>query len=185
MKTYLVIILAFRTLFLDVLCAFFERFSQVPLVPPNRLSEDGTYLISITIRHKKMDTSHPDSDLILMISDNASCTGFWFMDQQPFVTVAGKPGVVLTKMSRSVSGVRVDPTSEPSSYPELWQMRMRLTKQSTWGNVWAASKEGKGHQSTYPHVLKPHNGLWLELYRDDPQESYQIKYIEVTISAEH
>lgn len=156
---------------------------QVPLVRKDQLEADKVYLISMTIHHTKLDQTHADNDLMLVVSDKASAAGFWFMDQQPFVTLAGVPGVVLTQITRSVPDSEA-PTKD-TNYPEVWHMRMRLTAQSTWGTVWGPSlSAGQGKQSIYPRVLRPNQGLWLELYRNDPKEAYLIKYIEVTISAE-
>ena len=137
----------------------------------------------MTIHHTKLGQEQTDNDLMLAISDKTAAAGFWFMDQQPFVTLAGVPGPVLTQITRSVPDMEA-PTS--GAYPEIWHMRMRLTSQSSWGTVWGPSlSAGQGKQSVYPRVLRPSQGLWLELYRNDPSESYLIKYIEVTISTEH
>eukprot|EP00117_Sycon_ciliatum_P005211 scpid83428/ scgid9249/ len=161
----------------------YHRLLSVPLVSAGQLSADKTYLISMTIRHTKMNQHVADNDLMLAISDEKSAIGFWFMDQQPFVTLAGVPGVVLTKITRSIPDL--EPPSSSAASPEIWHMRMRLTAQSSWGTVWGPSlSAGQGRQSVYPRLLKPSGGLSLELYRNDPNEAYLIKYIEVTISAE-
>ena len=131
-----------------------------------------------------MDTELADStdhDLIFGISDNMSFVGFVMFDQDNYDSFSP---------CRRQEGEKIDGVLEnhsASSAPLVnsrtfsSEMKLQFRPAEQWGSCHTEHDGGYTNIATYQNLLDPSNGLFLEMYHNEADEIYRIKYIETNV----
>ena len=82
----------------------------------------------------------------------------------------------LQNRSSGKDGPIIDYSGQSSS-----EVKMQLRPSENWGSCHTEQNQGYVNIANYQHSLDPSNGLYLEFYRDNANEHYSIKYIEVRL----
>ena len=161
----------------------YQRVIRVPIVPPNILSPEDRYTVTITLAENNTIPLEEDHDLIVGISDMHSYTGFQIVsfENYPKMTPcrsieADVGSSVLREVSFGKGGPIINYTGQFSS-----EVKMQLRPSENWGSCHTEQNQGYVIIQTYQHSLDPSNGLYFEFYRDNSFEHYSIKYIEVDV----
>ena len=160
-----------------------QRALRVQLVPPNILTATYDYTVTMLVA---LDTSIAvtnDHDPIFGISDMKNFMGFETNDVSnypyngPCISVQGVVGT--SQLQDPKYGI--SPKVNSTHYSSEVTGRIKLSEQ--WGSCHTEHNEGYTVAVSYQNVLDPWGGLYFEFYRNDANEHYRIKYIEVTVES--
>ena len=162
-----------------------QRALQIQLVPPGILKANDSISVTVILA---MDTALADStdhDFIHGISDNTSFVGFILADKDNYNFIppceyreGDKGDAVLLTLDGS-NGPPISDITNHEHYSGEVKMQFRPTEQ--WGSCHTEHIEGYTNIVNYQHLLDLTSGLYLEMYRDEVDEIYRIKYIAVDV----
>ena len=161
----------------------YQRVIRVPIVPPSILSSKDRYTVTMILAENNTLPLEEDHDLNVGISDMHSYIGFQILDVKnypKYVPCSSLEGNVGSSTLQSVSigkdGPMINYTRQSSS-----EVKMQLRPSENWGSCHTEQDQGYVIIKSYQHSLDPSNGLYFEFYRDNADEFYSIKYIEVDV----
>ncbi len=68
---------------------------------------------------------------------------------------------------------------------ELFTAQLRIGDDGAWGAAWGENGGSTRHLSgSFSRTLDVSQGLWFEAYRNDPEESYQVDFLHLSVSSE-
>ena len=157
---------------------------KVPMIPANILQNSTMLTVRIVVANDISIGTYTDSDISYGVSDGISFVGFWALDRSnykkddPCVGTEGSSGASLT------SYVYIDrhpQKTKQSLYPGQSVITLKLDSRESWGSCYTAHDAGLVRTTSYSKRLVLSKGLTLEVYRDERDERYGIKFIEVTV----
>ena len=158
----------------------YNRLMRVTLVEPNVLKDSARYVVTATVSHRNPVSVTTDMDLTITVSDDSSAVGYEIADQanSPIYMWASE-GLCGQILKPSITTFKSD---EQNKYSPLHTVQVKFG-----GGVRAfgIGKTVSGVNRVAPHqyskVLKPANGVYVNIYRNDAAERYIIDFIEVTL----
>ena len=159
-----------------------ERVIQAELIAPNTLKTTDDVVVTLTIA---MDTALADSndhDPIFGISDGTSFIGFQVVDKgnyhdhTPCFNIEGD-----TTNTNLIN--RVQDNTGPKVKSRLYssETTIQIKPNDQWGSCHTEHDEGYVNIINYQHKLDITKGLHLQMYRNDINEKYFLKYIVTSI----
>ena len=156
---------------------------RVTLVEPNVLNDSSRYIVTATIAHRSPVSATADMDLYVTVTDGLFTVGYLIHDE------GNRKARIFLWPCEGRSSQLFDNTgcvnvkhSGQAKYSPLHTVQVKL------GGGYEAFGIGKtvsDVQLLFPHqfhnVLKPENGLFLELHRNHYPEQYTIDFIEVKL----
>ena len=155
-----------------------QRALQVQLVPPNILTSTDSVTVTVTVAVDISYASSNDHDPYIGISDGLSFIGALVQDRNSYpcrITEGNSNTAILTSINFINSGPRV--TSQQYSS----EIKIQLKPAEQWGSCHTEHDGGYTHVGNYQRLLHPRNGIYFEIYRNDANEKYRIKYIVVDV----
>jgi len=150
-----------------------ERLFKLCLIPKNTLNSNADAVVVITIGLDG-DARNGDSDPIFFLSDERNGIGFQLRDN-PYCR--GEQAIMGNFLD---SRDRIS-YNRPESDIQPHEVIMTFKPSQHWGSCYIASDGGVISPVTYTISIDPHQGLWLEVYREDRDEQYAFNYIKVEI----
>ena len=154
---------------------------QIQLVPPGILKVNDNVSIAIIMA---MDTTlgeSSDHDTRLGVSDDKNFIGFVTFDTSNY----GRLSPCFHAEADKGNGVLINfrETNGPlvSANQYSGEMKMQFRPAEQWGSCQTEHEEGYTNIVNYKHFLDLTNGLYLEMYRHDADETYRIKYITASV----
>ena len=153
---------------------------QLQLVAPKILTTTDCISVTITVAMDTKLADNSDHDPSFGVSDGKSFIGFLPPDKgnynrSPCLSHEGDAGSVLT------NGVLGNaPVVKSRSYSSEVKLQIRPTEQ--WGSCHTEHDEGYTRIANYQRNLDLTNGLYLEIYGQDPGGKYRIKYMVVDVN---
>ena len=163
----------------------YQRALRVPLLPPNVVNSNDSITAVITAAMHTTIVQAQDHDPNFGISDGKSFIGFEAVDvgnyhsYPPCFSIDGGVGSTILRNPKFGNG----PFTNSTHYPTVIKMQLKPAEQ--WGSCETPQDDG-GYSNLgfYDSALDPTNGLYFEFYRDDADEEYYIKYIQVNVQWE-
>ena len=157
--------------------ANYQRALQVQLIAPNILTSTDSVTVSVTVAVDASYASSNDHDPTIGISDGSSFIGFVSYDRfaSPCNHLEGESHTNILQNPVRING----PTVTSQSYSSEIKMQFKPAEQ--WGSCHTEHNEGYTNVANYQHLLDPSKGLYLEIYRQDANEKYRIKYMVVDV----
>jgi hypothetical protein len=140
---------------------------KVRLALAGRMSKGNTYIINVKFWTVPLTS---DCDIYLAVCDSNICYGFLTLDQG---------GVHSAKWPSSSTTCSYFGPHVGWSKQQLWDFRFELSPSHTIAMSWSGSAN-VGHHETYGPMAAS-SGLWLVVGREEPDESQEIRFIEVSI----
>ena len=155
----------------------YQRAIQVQLVAPNILTSTDTVTVTVTVAVDVSYASSNDHDPVIGISDGISFIGAQAKDRIsiPCHTVEGQSSTTILAITNHING----PTVASRRYSS--EIKIQLKPAEQWGSCHTEHDEGYTNVGNYQHLLDPSRGLRLEIYRNNANEKYRIKYIVVDV----
>ena len=159
----------------------FERLIRAELIAPNTLTTTDDVVVTLTIA---MDTvlAAGDHDPIFGISDATSFIGFYAVDKgnypssSPCYNIEGDAtNTCLTNRVHDSTGPRVNSRHYSS------EITIKIKPNDRWGSCHTEHDEGTVNIVNYQHALDITKGLYLQMYRNNINEKYHLKYIVASI----
>ena len=162
--------------------AWYQNHLQVQLVPPGILKADDSVTATMIIALDTILGDNQDHDIAFGISDNTSFIGLTQFDRAVDLNVPP---------CRSIEGDRINgilenrvilsdgPPAVSRNFSSETTLRIRPAEQ--WASCHTEQDDGHTVIGNYQRVLNPSNGLFLEMYRNQPAEVYRIKYIATDV----
>ena len=161
-----------------------QQILQVQLVAPNVLTSTQSISVTLTIA---MDTALADSgdhDPSFGISDGKSFVGFQIPDKGNY----GNTSPCRRHEGDDVSGILTNENNAngPLVTSRLYssEIKVQIRPSEQWGSCHTEHDEGYTNIGNYQRKLDLTNGLYLEMYRADANESYRIKYVVVDVNVD-
>ena len=157
--------------------AFYQRALQVQLVASNILTSTDSVTVTVTVAMDVSYASSNDHDLSIGISDGQSFIGIYALDRNTFpcrIREGNSNTAILTHINE-ING----PTVTSRRYSSEIKIQLKLAEQ--WGSCHTEHDGGYTNVGNYQRLLDPSNGIYLEIYRDEADEKYHIKYIVVDV----
>ena len=155
---------------------------QQQLVPPGVLSSTDSVTVTITVA---MDTvladSRNDHDPSFGIGDGTFFNGFTLFDKGNYGSTSPCHFIEGVRGNNTLENIRrgSGPTTSSRQYSSTVKIQIRPTEQ--WGSCDTEHGEGYTNIGTYQRRLNLSKGLYLEMYRHDAYERYNINYLMVEI----
>ena len=155
----------------------------VPLIQPAVTTANANLVIKMNVG---LETTFGagDSDPSFVISDGSRFIGMLTLDKNNYKTFAPCLGIEGAR-GPTMSHRRTDaylPKPSESYYPGRFEIQLSLSDR--WGTCFVPLDGGFSREMIYQNKLNPGNGLFLEIYGDEPKDKEGIKYIEITILKE-
>ena len=161
----------------------YNRLMRVTLVEPNVLKDSARYVVTATVSHRNPVSVTTDMDLTIAVSDNSSTVGYEIADQANSPTYMwASEGLSEQILNPSTTTFQSD---EQNNYSPLHTVQVKFG-----GGVGAfgIGKTVSGVNRVAPHqyskVLKPANGVYVDIYRNHAAERFIIDLIEVRLEKE-
>ena len=163
---------------------YYQLALQIPLVSAGILKPNDSVSVTIILA---MDTAWADGrdhDFRCGISDNTSFVGFIQVDEDnykkysPCRHLEAEKGNGVLVNSKDVNGHKV------SSNHFSGEIKMQFKPTEQWGSCHTEHQEGYTNIANYDRSLDLTEGLFLEMYRQEPNEIYRIKYISAYVELE-
>ena len=161
---------------------------QVQLVPPGALTNDTKNCVSVTMTIA-MDTDWADNrdhDPFFGISDGEKFIGFHVPDKGNYPAIppcylaeADNINNVLAKTTLNNAGTKSSLTQGYSS-----EVKIQMKPCERWGSCHTEHDGGLVYISNYQRELDLTKGLYLDMYRNSPGETYHIEYITVSVETD-
>ncbi|KAL9954534.1 hypothetical protein ACROYT_G042084 [Oculina patagonica] len=157
---------------------------KVPMIPANVLQNPTQLTVKIFLSNDVSIGTNEDSDIRFGLSDGINFVGFVTADKNnyhttvPCFAIEGSSGTTFNRTSRD-SPFSTRPSD--TFYPGQFVMTLKLDAHESWGSCYTAHDGGFVKTAVYNKRLMLSNGLTLEVYKDNIDERYGIKVIEVTI----
>ena len=166
----------------------YERVVRVHLLDQSVLKAAGADLTVKIRAGLKYTGGTPPDPISFTVSDGEHAFGFQLLDMTryhvngygPYYPIEGgsgqykfDPPVIQTDLAK--------PSTEYSHWPMVFEMRLKPSE--GFGTIYTALDVGH-NMSTKFQVLQnlKQNGLFMEVYRGDAKEHYDIEYVEVTVT---
>ena len=153
------------------------RLLRIPLAKAGQLNQFQKISVDVTFSHRNPTSPTTDMDLAVFLSDRVSAIGFRSHDKANFslyCPLCACEGVSAHKLSAlSCNNINKGITSNPATVHTL-DFRIDPQRPATaagYSNVMSVY-----HQ--YSKKLHLERGLYLELYRDDPGDTYMVSFIK-------
>ena len=154
-----------------------QRALQIQLVAPNLLTSTDSVTVTVTVAVDVSYASSNDHDPTIGISDGISFIGAHTGDRAsiPCHIAEGESSTTTLTNANYINGPKV--TSRRYSS----EIKIQLKPAEQWGSCHTEHDEGYTNVGNYQHLLDPSRGLHLEIYRNNVDEKYRIKYIVVDV----
>jgi len=169
----------------------FQQLLTVPILPKHYISAGTHVLAEVKLGINSARANKYDTDFYLLLSDKYHANGFGISDHfsyrfntgQPCFHLEGIPGSSLNNLTNYTKGPKINIHN-----PVPQQFDFFFSSKQKWGScITTTAYEGSyttsGH---YSNQLKPHNGLYVDIYSDDDNdELYNFKYIITDIQMDY
>ena len=159
-----------------------ERLIQAELIAPNILTATDSVAVKLTIAMDTVLAKSSDHDPVFGISDGTSFIGFMAVDkgnyggQTPCYSSEGDAtNTYLNNVVTTSTGTTVNSRDYSS------EITIQIKPNDQWGSCHTEHDEGHVHIATYQRKLDLSKGLYLQMYRSDINEKYNLEYIVVDI----
>ena len=153
------------------------RLLRIPLAKAGQLNQFQKISVDVTFSHRNPTSPTTDMDLAVFLSDRVSAIGFRSHDKANFplyCPLCACEGVSGHKMSAlSCNNINKGITSNPATVHTL---HFRIDPQRPATAAGYSNVMSVYHQ--YSKKLHLERGLYLELYRDDPGDTYMVSFIK-------
>ena len=156
---------------------FNQRALQIQLVAPNILTSTDSVTVTVTIAVDVSYASSNDHDPYIGISDGISFVGARIRDRAslPCKIVDGESSTTILTNINAIDS----PTVTSQRYSS--EIKIQLKPVEQWGSCHTEHDEGYTNVGNYQRLLDPSRGLRFEIYRNNADEKYHIKYIVVDV----
>ena len=155
-----------------------QRALQVQLVAPNILKPTDSVTVTVTVAVDASYASSNDHDPTIGISDGRFFIGIK-ADDRTSLPCRIEDGDSSTSILKNVHQI-VGPTATSQRYSS--EIKIQLKPAEQWGYCHTEHDGGYTNVGNYQHLLDPSKGLIFEIYRNDADEKYCIKYIIVNVN---
>ena len=154
----------------------YQRALQVQLVAPNILTSTDSVTVTMKLA-VDITLASSDHDPSIGVSDGKSFIGF--LAHENYATPCNHyEGDSNT--NRLLNGIHIrGPTVTSRCFSNEITVQIRPVDQ--WGSCHTEHDEGYTNVVNYQRILDPSRGLYLEMYRNNVNEKYRIKYIVVDV----
>ena len=155
---------------------------QVQLVEPNVLTSTACITVTMTIAMNTTLADEEDHDPSFGISDGNSFVGFFIADKINYHNRSPCRKMEGENINGTLQNRRrgLGPLVASRLYSSEVRLQIRPTEQ--WGSCHTEHDEGYTNIGNYERTPDFTNGLYLELYHQNKEEDYQIKYIVVDVT---
>ena len=160
-----------------------NRLMRLTLVEPNVLKDSARYVVTATVSHRNPVSVTTDMDLTIAVSDNSSAVGYTIADQSNSpVYMWASEGLSEQILNPSITTFQSD---EQNNYSPLHTVQVKFGGGvGAFGIGKTVSGVNRVASHQYSKVLKPANGVYVDIYRNAPPERYIIDFIEVRLEKE-
>ena len=164
----------------------YERVFYIKLLDESQLRRDADLTVKIRAGLEYTGGTPPDP-ISFTVSDRDHAFGFQLLDMTryhttgigPYYPIEGdsghynfNPPVIQKDLAR--------PSADYTHWPRVFEMRLKPLE--GFGTIYTALDAGHMISATFQELGRlKRNGLWLEVYRGDDKEHYDINYVEVTV----
>ena len=153
----------------DAGSTMYNRLMRVTLVEPNVLKDSARYVVTATVSHRNPVSVTTDMDLTIAVSDNSSAVGYEIADQANSPTYMwANEGLSEQILNPSVTTFQSD---QQNNYSPLHTVQVKF---GSGVGAFGIGKTVSGVNRVAPHqyskVLKPANGVYVDIYRNDAAE---------------
>ena len=164
----------------------YERIFYVQLLEKSFLGA-GDLTVKIRAGLKYTGGTPPDP-ISFTVSDQERAFGFQLLDMTryhtagigPYYPIEGDSGHYdfdPPKIQKDLA----KPSTDYTHWPNVFEMRLK--PREGFGTIYTALDAGHMISAKFSTLRRlEQNGLWLEVYRGDDKEHYDIKYVEVTVT---
>lgn len=159
----------------------FYRLMIVPLIQPAVATANANLVIKMNVGLETTFGARESDPSFIVISDSSRCIGMFTFYKNNYKTSApclGIEGASGPTMSHRRSDAYLPKQSE-SYNPGRFEIQLSLS--DPWGTCFVPLDGGFSREMIYQNKLNPGNGLFLEIYGDEPIDKEGMKYIEITI----
>ena len=156
---------------------------KVPMITAV-LQKSTMLTVKIVVSNDVNIGTNEDSDIRYGVSDGISFVGFETKDTETYTIAApcfGYEGSSGTSLTGRKPISYSSPRPSDSFYPGQFVITLKLDAHENWGSCYTAHDGGLVNTAGYNNRLVLSKGLTLEVYRDEKDERYGIKFIEVTV----
>ena len=159
-----------------------ERLIQAELIAPNTLKTTDDAIVTLTIAMDTVLADTSDHDPAFGISDGTSFIGFGTVDKGNYAHSSPcykyEGDVTDTSLKNRIFD---QSTPKVNSRHYSSEITIQITPNDRWGSCHTEHDEGHVNIINYQRTLDITKGLYLQMYRDDINEKYYIKYIVANI----
>jgi len=157
--------------------AGYQRAVQLQLIAPNILKSTDSITVTVTVAVDVSYASSNDHDPSIGISDGRSFIGVFAKDRIsiPCYITEGDSSTTILKSINNING----PTVTSKRYSS--EIKIQIRPAEKWGSCHTEHDGGYTSIGNYRRLLDPSKGLNLEIYYEDANEKYRIKYIVVDV----
>lgn len=170
----------------------YERVVRVQLLDKSVLKAAAGADLTVKIRAGlKYTGGTPPDPISFTVSDGEHALGFQLLDMTryhvsgygPYYPIEGGSG----QYNFSPPVIQKDlakPSTEYTHWPMVFEMRLKPTE--GFGTIYTALDAGHNMPAKFQALQQlKQNGLFMEVYRGDAKEHYDIEYVEVTVIETH
>ena len=160
----------------------YENIFKVELLPKDILDKREDITVRMLIG---AEVPNPTGSMAFMVSDGDEdwAVGIQLRDpkqdytvQGPYIGLEGRPGFVLTNVDDGSAQLI---KTKSTNYPDQFEMVIKPSER--WGSAFCPIDDGHKICGLYARTLNLNSGIFLDVYRDQPEEVYVLNYIEVWI----
>ena len=171
----------------------YERVFKLPLVTPNTITNvNADVTIKYRIGLKYTGTKYVPDPLALTVSDGVNACGFQMIDLQyyqkngPFYSIEGDAHSGISLGGSTLPKIDKTGANNPSrnlsvDWPRVFTIDLNIRNRRVLGSAYCAAINGYLLSRRYDIFMNPNLGLWMDLFRGDEKEHYDINFIEVTV----
>jgi hypothetical protein len=160
-----------------------ENIFRVPLLGKNKVGSDDDITVRIVVGLVLPEPAQPRDPLAFMVSDGRHAVGIRLQDPRdygtigPYVGVEGRPGRTLQDITSESppTSIRTGTRNNPD------QFEIVIKPTQYWGSAYCALDGGNKLCVAYSSTLDVNEGVLLDVYRYEANETYTLNYIEVWI----
>jgi len=169
--------------YLDILAGtIHQHILQVPLVPPGVLANhDECISVTMTIAMDTDWADRNDHDPYFGISDGEKFIGFVIPNKGTTTPCYKAEGDNINNKLSNIAQDNNDNRLSSSSVGYSSEYKVQIKPCENWGSCHTEDEGGFVFIANYQRDLDLTKGLFLDMYRHSPGETYRIKYITVDV----
>ena len=169
----------------------YERIFKLPLVAPNVIA---SAMADVTVKYRiglvYTGTQYNPDPLALTVTDGEYACGFQMIDLNsyssngPFYSIEGDShsGISLGGGSApKIDKTGANGTNVSAVWPRVFTIDLNIRHRRVFGSAYCAAANGYLLNRQFGVFMNPTKGLWMDVFRGDETEHYDLNFIEVSV----